>query len=249
MRHAILLTIYNQTDEQLYLTTKSYTSFVAQDVGDLELCIVNNGSTQPTVDWLNSLDTSNPRVHVYGAHYAKNVSPVLIANKYLAELFTRHEYVLGVPNDVILPENLYSQFLKWPRGIVTGSMTDNLNFPLVEEAKAVNECTPLCVCLIRKWAYDAVVAKDGFFFRPSLFNYASDCCLALRLAACGIHGVQLDLPYYHYGSASWRMLPEAQGRIITDQADADRAEFERVYGFKVDDPEYVACATDINFRG
>ena len=249
MRHAILLTIYNQTDEQLYLTKKSYTSFVAQDVGDLELCIVNNGSTQPTVDWLNSLDTSNPRVHVYGAHYAKNVSPILIANKYLAELFTRHEYVLGVPNDVILPENLYSQFLKWPRGIVTGSMTDNLNFPLAEEAKAVNECTPMAVVLLRKWAYDALMDRDGYFFDPKITMYVSDCDFALRLASCGIRGVQLDLQYYHYGSASHRMLPPEKAKIITDQADIDRAYFEKKWGFKCDALEYGACATDINFRG
>ena len=150
--------------------------------------------------------------HVYGAHYAKNVTPILIANKYLAELFTRHEYVLGVPNDVILPENLYSQFLKWPRGIVTGSMTDNLNFPLVEEAKAVNECTPMAVVFLRKWAYDALMARDGYFFDPKITIYVSDCDLALRLASCGIRGVQLDLQYYHYGSASHRMLPPEKAR-------------------------------------
>ena len=249
MRHAILLTIYNQTDEQLELTKESYSSFIAQDVGDLELCIVNNGSTQPTVDWLNSLDMSNPKVHVYGAHYAKNVSPVLIANKYLAELFTRHEYILGVPNDVILPPNLFSQFLKWPRGIVTGSMTEDRNFPLFDQSRAVSECTPMAVVLLRKWVYDALIARDGYLFDPNIFLYASDCDFALRIASCGIRGVQLDLQYFHYGSASHRMLPPEKARIITNQADIDRAYFEKKWGFKVDALEYGAMAQDINFRG
>jgi GT2 family glycosyltransferase len=249
MRHAILFTIYNQTDEQLELTKESYSSFIAQDVGDLELCIVNNGSTQPTVDWLNSLDMSNPKVHVYGAHYAKNVSPVLIANKYLAELFTRHEYILGVPNDVILPPNLFSHFLKWPRGIVTGSMTEDRNFPLFDQSRAVSECTPMAVVLLRKWVYDALIARDGYLFDPNIFLYASDCDFALRIASCGIRGVQLDLQYFHYGSASHRMLPPEKARIITNQADIDRAYFEKKWGFKVDALEYGACAQDINFRG
>jgi GT2 family glycosyltransferase len=249
MRHAILFTIYNQTDEQLELTKESYSSFIAQDVGDLELCIVNNGSTQPTVDWLNSLDMSNPKVHVYGAHYAKNVSPVLIANKYLAELFTRHEYILGVPNDVILPPNLFSQFLKWPRGIVTGSMTEDRNFPLFDQSRAVSECTPMAVVLLRKWVYDALIARDGYLFDPNIFLYASDCDFALRIASCGIRGVQLDLQYFHYGSASHRMLPPEKARIITNQADIDRAYFEKKWGFKVDALEYGAMAQDINFRG
>jgi len=243
------MTVYNQTDEQLELTKESYASFIAQDVGDLELCIVNNGSTQPTVDWLNSLDMSNPKVHVYGAHYAKNVSPVLIANKYLAELFTRHEYILGVPNDVILPPNLFSQFLKWPRGIVTGSMTEDRNFPLFDQSRAVSECTPMAVVLLRKWVYDALIARDGYLFDPNIFLYASDCDFALRIASCGIRGVQLDLQYFHYGSASHRMLPPEKARIITNQADIDRAYFEKKWGFKVDALEYGAMAQDINFRG
>jgi glycosyltransferase involved in cell wall biosynthesis len=249
MRNAVLMAVYNQNDTQLDLTKKAYDSICAQDVGDLELCIVNNGSTQPTVDWLNSLDMSNPKVHVYGAHYAKNVSPVLIINKYMAELFTRHEYILGVPNDVILPPNLYSQFLKWPRGIVTGSMTENRNFPLFDQSRAVSECTPMAVALLRKWVYDALIARDGYFLDPRYYHYASDMDFALRISTCGIRGIQLDIQYFHQCSSSWRLLPPEKGKIITDQADRDRETFERVYGFKVDDPRYGICAQDINFRG
>ena len=92
------------------------------------------------------------------------------------------------------------------------------------------------------------MAKDNFFFDPRFFNYCSDCDLALRMAACGIRGVQLDLAYYHYGSASWRMLPPEEGQQQTAQADRDREAFEAKYGFRVDAYEYGAMARDLNFR-
>jgi GT2 family glycosyltransferase len=105
------------------------------------------------------------------------------------------------------------------------------------------------VVLLRKWVYDALIARDGYLFDPNIFLYVSDCDFALRLASCGIRGVQLDLQYFHYGSASHRMLPPEKARIITNQADIDRAYFEKKWGFKCDALEYGACAQDINFRG
>ena len=57
----------------------------------------------------------------------------------------------------------------------------------------------MAVMLTRKWAYDALIAKDGFFLDEGFFMYASDCDMALRMASCGIRGVQLDVPYWHYG--------------------------------------------------
>jgi hypothetical protein len=69
------------------------------------------------------------------------------------------------------------------------------------------------------------------------------------MAACGIRGVQLNLPYFHHGSASWRQASPYVAKAITDQADVDRATFERKWGFRVDDERYGECARDINFRG
>ena len=73
--------------------------------------------------------------------------------------------------------------------------------------------------------------------------------LALRLASCGIRGVQLDMQYYHYGSASHRLAPPESGAAQRTQADADRIYFEKKWGFRVDSLEYGQRPADPNFRG
>jgi hypothetical protein len=251
MIHPILFLMYIQVPEQLALAKETWASLVAQDVeGELLIYVLNNGSSAETVAWLNSLpETAPAHVKIHGVHYSANISPLLIVNKYLAEIFKEHDYVLSVPPDVILPPNLYREFLRWPRGIVTGSQVPNRDFPMFEESHVVSEHTPMAVALTRKWMHDALLRLDGQFNEKEYFLYASDCSMALRLSMCGIRGVQLDLQYFHQASSSWRLLPPEQGKIITDRADVDRAVFERRWGFKVSDPAYMEAAMDINFRG
>lgn len=247
--NVVTLLCYNTTDKQLELTKNAITSVLNQTI-PTHLLVVDNGSTQPTGEWLNTLPIEYPeRVSIIRNEV--NQPPVKVSNKVLELMFETkgYDYVLGMPNDVILPPNFYEQCLRWPRGIVTASMTEDIHFPVVEEAKAVSECTPLCVALIRSWAYQALMDKDGFFLDPRYDLYASDCDWALRLAACGIRGIQLDLPYWHYGSASHRLAAPGVGKGITNQADEDRRRFEAKWGFSVTDERYGQSCGDINFRG
>jgi glycosyltransferase involved in cell wall biosynthesis len=241
------MTIYNQTIEQLSLAQEAVASVLAQDI-PVDLFLVDNGSTDEyTWEWMKSL--ASPSICV--EHHPFNISPVKIANEQMREIFTDldYPYLLGIPSDAIIPTNLYREFLRWPRGVVTGSMTEDRDYIRAGESHAVNTCTPMAVALLRRWVYDALVANDGFFFDPTYFLYASDMDFALRIASCGITGIQTDLQYYHYRSASHRMLPPDKARLITGQADSDRDYFERRYGFKVDAPEYAQTAANINFRG
>ena len=245
-RHAVFFLCYNTTPEQLELSKLALDSVLAQDIGPLDIFVVNNGSTDATKTWLNSLI---PRITV--AHYPVNRSPLKIANEFSKTIFTQHDKILGVPSDVILPSSCYRLMNEWPRGFVSATPIEDVpQFqPVATGARAVSECTPMCCMLTRKWAYDAIVAKDGYFFDERYTLYASDCDLALRMAACGIHGVQLDLPVWHYRSASHRLAAPGVGKSITDKADADRAYFKSKWGFSVDSPQYGATAADINFKG
>lgn len=243
MNNAVLFLMYNQTPEQLALTKEALVSIQAQDV-PVDIFAVDNGSTDDTWEWLQTTGVAcfrNPA----------NRSPVAVTNEWLGDMFGRmgYEHVLAVPNDVVLPKNLLREFLRWPRGVVTGSMTTDRNVPLFETSAVVNTCTPLCVALYRKWMYQALISKDGYFFCPEIVNYASDMDIALRFTACGIIGCQLDIQYFHFGSASWRMLPQEKGRVITNQADVDRATFRHRWGFGVTDAAYGESAQNINFRG
>lgn len=244
MTHAALMITYNNLD----LTRAAVDSVLAQDVGEMRLHIINNGSTDGTREWLDELMESSENTSV--EHHHINRSPVALINEAMPYLFDRgHSSILCVPNDVVLPGNLYRELLRWPRGIVTASQTSELPPPPFATSSATSECTPMAVALIRKWAHDALVSKDGYFLDPRFFHYASDCDMALRMASCGLRGIQLDIQYWHYCSASHRIAPPAVARRATDQADIDRAYFERKWGFRVDDPQYGQLAGDINFRG
>lgn len=241
--NAVILTCYDTTPKQLELTKKALESALAQDI-PVDVFVYDNGSTQD----VQSLVTRYPDVACRRSE--ENDSPVKVANERLGVLFHTYgrDYVLTIPSDVVIPPNLYREFLRWPRGVVTASMTEGTYTPCVE-SKAISECTPLCVVMWRRWVYDAVVAKDGFFFDPRYEFYCSDCDLALRMSACGIRGVQLDLTYTHFGSASHRLATPEVGDKIRAQADVDRAAFADKWGFRVFEQQYVDYANDINFRG
>lgn len=245
MNNAVFFLMYNQTPAQLELTKEALASIQAQDI-PVDILAVDNGSTDKTWEWLESTGVSCFRNPV-------NRSPVAVTNEWLSEMFGRmgYEHVLAIPNDVVVPRFLYKEFLKFPRGIVTGSMTADRNYDINQPVSvtATSENTPLCVALYRRWAYLALIAKDGYFFDPRYAHYCSDCDLALRISACGIRGVQLSLPYYHFGSGAHLLATPEEGDRMRREADADRAKFSDKWGFQVFDQQYSAAASDINFRG
>lgn len=246
MNSPIIMLAYNQTPAQFDLTVKAVESALAQDI-PVDLFLIDNGSTE-TRTWPYFESLAQERSNVIVERHSANLSPVLISNHWTKSLFDSlgYSYILGIANDVILPANFYRQLLRFPRGAVAASMTATDPVPC-ERAVAVNTCTPMAVALVRKWAYDALIARDGYFFDPEMFMYASDCDFALRLAACGITGVQLDIQYHHTPSSSWRLAPPDYARRACVQADRDRSYFERKYGFRVDDARYGQSAGDINF--
>ena len=103
--------------------------------------------------------------------YGHNHSPIALANRHLAQLFggDNHEHVLCLPNDVICPPNLYRKMLERPEGIVAAGM-HGANPPVVmEEVKRVHGDVHMSAVLIRKSAYDALVAQDGYFLDEGFF--------------------------------------------------------------------------------
>jgi hypothetical protein len=254
MKHAVFMLMYNTTPEQLKLSAQTFESIVNQDIGQLDIFLFDNGSHPEvgTMEWVNSLGNEVNGHALRVRMVSENESPIRIANDVSERIYALgHEKILGVPNDVILPRNLYSQLVKWPRGMVSAHMDGPLppDLPQDHEAKAVHEDLHMSVMLTRKWAYDALVSQYGFFFDPGFFMYASDCDLKLRMAACGIRGIQTDIQCWHYGSACWRLAKPKIGAQINEQADRDRGFFYRKYGFQIGSPQYEEALKDLNFKG
>src|SRR5665213_3336625 len=216
----------------LSFTKQAVASVFAQDIPVI-LALVNNGSTDGTSEWLASLTAPEPHM-LWASSNPENVSPVKIANRTYKTFFDEGAgHVLTMNTDEILPSNCYSEMLKWPRGFVSATDIDQ-NMPEVRIAKPVSENTPFGVILIRKWAYDALVAKDGYFYDENFFLYASDCDVAVRRVLCGIRGIQIDTPFWHYGSATLKLCSPEEREEICKRADEDRAYFLKKYGFGVE---------------
>jgi GT2 family glycosyltransferase len=233
----VLMFAYNNWE----MTRDAVESVFRQDI-PVGLTVINNGSTDGTRDYLDSIvEGSFTAIHI-----PENQSPIRLTNDYLRTTLSSHEYMLGMANDVILPPNLYRLMLEWPRGFVCASQTGDRDFVSPPECRAVGETTPMAVMMIRRWAYGAICALDGHFFDEGFFHYASDCDMALRMAACGIRGVQLSIPYWHHGSAA--LKTSTRRREMEIQADRDRDYFERKWGFACTSLEYGQVASDPNWR-
>jgi GT2 family glycosyltransferase len=246
MNHIILVCYQN-----LEMTKQALKSAMAQDAPDLCIMVYSNGSTDGTGEWLQSREWEDGKTEVEYVNHPVNYRPTHLINALLENTFLmdRPHHVLCMPNDVVLPPNLYSEMLRWPRGMVTASETKENPPPYMAASNAVSECTPMALLLIRKWCYDAVMAHSGYFMDEKFVHYASDCDLALRMASCGIRGLQLDTQFYHYGSATWKLAPEADKQRMLREADQDREYFKQKWGFACDAYEYGAAARDVNFRG
>jgi hypothetical protein len=224
-RHCVVLLAYDQVPEQHDLTVQALESILAQDVGPMDVLLIDNGSINRDTPHHFRMVTdlyldreSDTRVHPILKK--QNEPPTKVMNCAYQYCFKTlgHSKVLAVPNDVRLPPNFYRLINQWQRGLITASeIRDPLDISLTGafcewDVRAISENTPMSATLVRRWFYDAIVSTYGSYFDEQFRNYCSDCDLALRMAACGLRGIQTSIPYFHYGSASWRLLPEEDGK-------------------------------------
>lgn len=243
-RHAVLFLAYDQVPEQSVLTVQAIETVLAQDIGPMDVLLIDNASTQGRT-WEHFqmirdlyIDRED-ETRVHTIRHRSNIAPLKIVNRALPYFFAMgHDKVLGVPNDVMLPPNFYRLLSSVPRGMVCASETREKAFPLVDAATIVSACTPMATTVIRKWFWEALKDEDGWLFDENMTHYASDCDLAVRMVLAGISGCQTDVPFWHYGSASHLLLPHQDGQVLRDQADRDRAYFRAKWGFAVDSWEY-----------
>ena len=231
MNNAIVLTCYDRTQSQYDLTLDTLDSAIKQDI-PVDIYLIDNGSTYEP--WVGKIV---PGMSGEILRHPRNESPIKLGNLYAAKLFALgYEHILGMPNDVVLPPNLYRKLLERPEQMVAPNM-DGQNPPgIMETVERIHGDLHMAVMLMRKSAYDTLMAKDGYLFDEGMFMYASDCDLKLRIAEAGISTSQLDIQCWHYGGASHRLAPDAH--LVHEQADRDRTYFTRKWGFSIGSLEY-----------
>ncbi len=216
----------------LPLTQRAIESFLAQDIGDVRVLAFNNGSTDGTPRYL---DTLYPRVQTIHYYPQKGVSYGW--DTCLKAVFdTGVEHALVSANDVELRSDTYRVLLGDGGGFVTGVGTsDGALYPGGAPSGARRPHPDFSLFLIRKAVWEEVGCFD-----ETMVSWASDLDYHLRMEKAGIQAVSIDLPFYHVAAGTIKSASKREQDELGQQAERDRARFEAKWNLKVGSDEYYA---------
>lgn len=213
------------------MTQRALISIMGQDVRDLHLLIIDNGSSDGTREWVMEI------IGISKSFFPGNMGVSFGWNDGLGRLFgTDHlyqyagkinaEHVLVVNNDVILPPWFYSELLSYDLPFVSGNSVDKM-----EQISTKPERGPLVphpdfsAFLIRREAWEKVGSFD-----ENMKHYASDNDWHVRAHRAGVKLWKANLPFYHERSSTLRLASPEERAEIEEQANRDRAVFQSKYG-------------------
>lgn len=218
--------------DAIQYTKRAHPTFISQDI-PVSILYINNASTDGTVEWLHSVDCI--RIH---NQPAKSVAASW--NQGLKWWFKQGaEYALVVNNDVELRPDTYRLLLEDGGGFVTAVGNNDFECvkPPYNPPEKPKRPHPDHSCfLIRKWVWNQV----GPFDESYKGAYVEDAEFHLKLHKAGVEAYCIDLPFYHIGAGTLRMVREREAKEIMRQADENRSLFKKRHGVAVGTPEYYA---------
>jgi len=192
--------------------------------------VYDNESTDGTVEWIGSL----PAIVDHSSGVDLGVSAGW--NFGLSALFEewKVQHVLVANNDLVLPPWLYRELLSYDVPFVTGVAVDNQEFTETPPARCPLQPNPDFSCfLIRREAWETIGEFDE---RMKL--YASDCDYHIRGHRLGVPMMKANVPYFHASSSTLKNSSPEERSQIEQQANADRAVFQGIYGTLPGTAEY-----------
>ena len=215
----------------LKITRDCVRSVLAQDVPDIHLIAIDNGSLDGCGPYLRSL----PPARVTVLTYAPTVSLHRVWNHALGEVFDSHhaEHALVINNDVILSPDTYRLLEADGSAFVSGVGVD---CPWDQSPRDLTSHSlhPTFSCfLIRHHVWSTIGRFD-----ESYWAWAGDCDYHLRMHQADIVAYGLSLPFQHVNSATLKTVGPEDHLKLCRLSDQDRATFARKYGFAVGSPEY-----------
>lgn len=211
----------------LPLTQIAVKSFLSQDIGDVRVILIDNGSTDETGPWARAQEGVS---HVNRSRHNGVSKAWNLGLKYVFESM-KEPYALVSNNDVMLRNDFYRKLVEHGGGFVSG-MTVEKEDDLEGIAKHSKHPDFSCF-LIRREVWEQVGAFD-----EEMMLYASDCDYHIRMHQKGIMALNLGIPFLHFRSSTLKHLPSEEADAVRKQADADREVFKGLHGCMPWEPEY-----------
>ncbi len=219
----------------LHLTRAALKTFLAQDIGDIQVLFLDNSAMDGTGPWLRSI--ADDRVNFIYSNPPKSVAASW--NTMLKWVFsTGAEYALSVNNDVELRPDTFRWLLADGADFVTAVGTtekEKIAPPYLPPDPTKKRPHPDHSCfLIRKRAWDIVGPFDENFEGA----YCEDLDNHIRLHKAGIKAEALELPFYHVKSATINTADQALRDEISAKAQRNRDYFQKKWGVGVGTEAY-----------
>lgn len=213
------------------LLSSAIKSVLAQNIPDVRIFAINNGSTDNTAQVLGQLHNGHIVVNRYpqiGVAGAWNLGLSFLFNK------EQQDSVLVINQDVILPSNLFQTLNQEDGEFVTAVSVNNKKDLRNELGSKEKRPHPDFSCfLIKRSCWDTVGPFDESYF-PA---FAEDADYHIRMHRAGIEAYCIDFPFYHYGSATIKLAEKEEQEYIRECAEKNRERFFEKYGAHIGVPE------------
>lgn len=212
------------------LTRQCLPTLLNQDIGKVDILVMDDGSTDGTIQYLAS---QHPKIR--SCHYsAKGVS--YLWNKALSHFFgdLRASYVWVVNNDTRQRPDAYRRLVSDQGGFITCVGTSSgAQFPGGEPSGEKRPHPDFSCFLIRREVWERI---GGFDERMAI--YCSDGDFHLRMYQAKINAYCLDLPFYHEASGTMKNTSNEDRDRIQAIADRDRRAFREKWECDMGSAEY-----------
>lgn len=209
-------------------------TFLAQDIGDVRVLLLDNASTDGTAQWVGSLNDERI-TYVYNQH-PKSVAASW--NWMLEYVFGAHEqWALVVNADVELRPDTYRWLLADGGLFVTAVGTSDrakIAPPYAPPMAAKRPNPDYSAYMIRRKCWDAV----GRFDEGCEIAFCEDSLHHIKMHRMGIRAECIDLPFWHFGSATIKHSSAEEAQSISEAAQRNREYFHSKYGCYPGTKEY-----------
>jgi len=218
-----------------HMTMKAVVSALRQDIGDVRVLLINQGSKDGLAQAADALYPDVVTTH----HYPPLPSLAAAWNLGLSHLLQGDGgKVLVVNNDVELIPETYRLLVKDGGGFVTAvGVTPTLEKPFDAAVGDLSKSRPhpdFSCMLIRRWVWE----KVGPFDERYLIAYCEDASYHVRMHRAGVDAKCIDIPFLHHAAATINSLPVWEREKVERQADLNRALFRKEYGCEVGSDDY-----------